>query len=95
MYVYITNDHICTGNPDNKLTADGRVALGQLAEVHSDFYQNGKKKNLFHVLVHLDENKFLKPDFEFNKDNLEYVVVIYNIYIQIYLYTFCYISYLY
>ncbi|KAF7405857.1 hypothetical protein HZH68_005226 [Vespula germanica] len=60
-------------NPNDKLTANGRVVLGQLAEVHSDFYQNGKKKNLFHILVHLDENKFLKPDFDFNKDNLEYL----------------------
>ncbi|KAI4494899.1 hypothetical protein M0804_001100 [Polistes exclamans] len=61
------------GNPDNKLTANGRVVLGELAEVHSNFYKNGEKKNLFHILVHLDENKFLKPDFGYDKDNIEYV----------------------
>ncbi|XP_035725460.1 apolipophorins-like [Vespa mandarinia] len=61
-------------NPNNKLTANGHIVLGQLAEVHSDFYQNNKENNLFHILVHLDENKFLKPDFEFNKDNLEHVM---------------------
>ncbi|XP_043491499.1 apolipophorins [Polistes fuscatus] len=61
------------GTPDNKLTANGRVVLGELAEVHSNFYKNGEKKNLFYILVHLDENKFLQPDFGYNKDNIEYV----------------------
>lgn len=44
--------------------------LGQLAEIHADAFKDGTKKNLFHVLVHLDEEKFLKPDFGYNKDNI-------------------------
>lgn len=49
--------------------------LGQLAEIHADAYKDGVKKNLFHVLVHLDEEKFLKPDFGYNKDNIVYTIV--------------------
>lgn len=49
--------------------------LGQLAEIHADAYKDGVKKNLFYGLVHLDEEKFLKPDFSYNKDNIVYVIV--------------------
>lgn len=61
-------------NPNTKLSANGRVVLGQLAEIHADAYKDGVKKNLFHVLVHLDEEKFLKPDFGYNKDNIVYTI---------------------
>ncbi|KAK2585087.1 hypothetical protein KPH14_008599 [Odynerus spinipes] len=60
--------------PNEKLTANGRIVLGQLAEVHADLQKNGDKKNLFHILVHLDENKFLKPDFGYNKETVESVM---------------------
>lgn len=49
--------------------------VGQLAEIHADAFKDGVKKNLFHGLVHLDEEKFLKPDFGYNKDNIVYALV--------------------
>lgn len=49
--------------------------LGQLAEIHADAFKEGVKKNLFYALVHLDEEKFLKPDFGYNKDNIVYALV--------------------
>ncbi|KAG5308105.1 APLP protein, partial [Acromyrmex insinuator] len=57
-------------NPNTKLIIEGRVVLGQLAEIHADAFKAGEKKNLFHSLIHLDEEKFLKPDFGYNKDNV-------------------------
>lgn len=62
-------------NPNNKLSVNGQVVLGQLAEVHADAFKDGAKKNLFHVLVHLDEKQFLKPDFGYNKENVAQVLV--------------------
>lgn len=38
-------------------------------------FKDGEKKNLLHVLVHLDEKNFLKPDFGFNADNIAYALV--------------------
>ncbi|XP_032678528.1 apolipophorins [Odontomachus brunneus] len=61
-------------NPNTKVTADGRLVIGQLAEIHADAFKDGAKKNLFHALIHLDEGKFLKPDFAYNKDNIAYVM---------------------
>ncbi|KAL6440757.1 hypothetical protein ACFW04_003301 [Cataglyphis niger] len=61
-------------NPTTKISANGRVVLGQLAEIHADAFKDGVKKNLFYGLVHLDEEKFLKPDFNYNKDNIIYVI---------------------
>ncbi|XP_076681659.1 retinoid- and fatty-acid binding glycoprotein apolipophorin isoform X2 [Andrena cerasifolii] len=61
-------------NPDNKLSVNGQVVLGQLAEVHADAFKDGAKKNLFHILVHLDEKQFLKPDFGYNKENVAQVL---------------------
>ncbi|XP_072754262.1 apolipophorins [Anoplolepis gracilipes] len=61
-------------NPNTKVSANGRVVLGQLAEVHADVFKDGVKKNLFHVLVYLDQEKFLKPDFGYNKDNIVYAI---------------------
>nr|XP_012225513.1 PREDICTED: apolipophorins [Linepithema humile] len=57
-------------NPNTKLTVNGRIVLGQLAEIHADAFKDGTKKHLFNVLIHLDEEKFLKPDFGYNKDNI-------------------------
>lgn len=62
-------------NPNTKLVVNGRVVLGQLAEIHADAFKDGVKKNLFHGLVHLDEEKFLKPDFGYNKDNVVHAIV--------------------
>lgn len=62
-------------NPNTKLTVNGRVVLGQLAEIHADAFKDGVKKDLFHGLIHLDEEKFLKPDFGYNKDNVVYAIV--------------------
>jgi hypothetical protein len=62
-------------NPNTKLNVNGRVVLGQLAEIHANAFKDGTKLNLFHVLVHLDESKFLKPDFGYNKDNIMRVIV--------------------
>jgi len=62
-------------NPNTKLIIEGRVVLGQLAEIHADAFKAGEKKNLFHGLIHLDEEKFLKPDFGYNKDNVIHMLV--------------------
>ncbi|XP_012523598.1 apolipophorins [Monomorium pharaonis] len=59
-------------DPNNKLNVNGRVVLGQLAEIHADAFKDGVKKHLFHGLIHLDEEKFLKPDFGYDKDNIAY-----------------------
>ncbi|KAL0104310.1 hypothetical protein PUN28_017203 [Cardiocondyla obscurior] len=56
-------------NP-NKVVVNGRIVLGQLAEIHAEHVENGAKKDLFHALVHLDDEKFLKPDFGYTKDNI-------------------------
>ncbi|XP_001604024.1 apolipophorins [Nasonia vitripennis] len=58
----------------NKLTANGKIVIGQLAEIHADVLKNGAKEELFHVLVHLDESKFMKPDFAYNNKNIMAVV---------------------
>jgi len=74
--------------------------LGQLAEIHADAFKDGEKKDLFHGLIYLDEEKFLKPDFGYNNDNIVYVIVstfsscdmmavVYFIVIVIYLF-YCY-----
>ncbi|XP_076294213.1 retinoid- and fatty-acid binding glycoprotein apolipophorin [Lasioglossum baleicum] len=57
-------------NPNNKLTVNGQVVLGQLAEIHADSYKDGAKKKLFRILVHLDEKQFLKPDISYEKANV-------------------------
>lgn len=51
------------------------MILGQLAGIHVDLFQNGAKKDLFHVLVNLDEKQFLKPTFGYNKDNVAELLV--------------------
>ncbi|XP_076762006.1 retinoid- and fatty-acid binding glycoprotein apolipophorin [Xylocopa sonorina] len=60
--------------PENKVTLNGQVVLGQLADIHVDSHKGGEKKNLFRALVHLDEKQFLKPDFNYNKDNVAEVM---------------------
>ncbi|XP_019888404.1 apolipophorins [Ooceraea biroi] len=67
-----------TGNPNTKLIVNGRVVLGQLAEIHANALKDGTKNNLFHVLIHLDEEKFLKPDFGYNKDNIMHTIEFYR-----------------
>lgn len=57
-------------NPNNKLTVNGQVVLGQLAEIHADSYKDGAKKKLFRVLVHLDEKQFLKPEISYDKPSV-------------------------
>lgn len=57
-------------NPNNKAVLNGQVVLGQLAEIHADWFKDGAKKNLFHALVNLDEKQFLKPDFGYNTENI-------------------------
>ncbi|XP_014488121.1 PREDICTED: apolipophorins [Dinoponera quadriceps] len=61
-------------NPNTKLTADGRFVIGQMAEIHADSFKDGAKKHLFRAMIHLDEGKFLKPDFTYDKDNIIYVI---------------------
>lgn len=61
--------------PNTKLSGHGRFVLGQLGEIHVDTFKEGEKKNLFFALIHLDEGKFLKPDFGYNKDNIVSAVV--------------------
>ncbi|XP_054010516.1 apolipophorins isoform X2 [Hylaeus anthracinus] len=55
---------------NDQLTVNGRMVIGQLVEVHADVSKDNVKKDLFHVLVHLDEKQFLKPDFGYNKENV-------------------------
>lgn len=62
-------------NPNNKLTLNGQLVLGQLAEIHADTYKDGAKKNLFSILLHLDEKQFLKPDISYDKANVNEVLI--------------------
>lgn len=64
--------------PDNKLVVSGRIVAGQVAELHADAMLNGEKKNLFNVAIYLDENRFLKPNFAYNKDNVVYMIDLYR-----------------
>ncbi|XP_031841889.1 retinoid- and fatty-acid binding glycoprotein apolipophorin [Nomia melanderi] len=57
-------------NPKEKVVVNGQLVLGQLAEVHANMYEDSAKKELFRVLLHLDEKQFLKPDFSYDKENL-------------------------
>lgn len=63
-------NNFCLDAPNTKFAMNGRIVLGQLAEIHADNYKDGNKQSLFHILVHLDEGQFLKPDFAHNKDNI-------------------------
>ncbi|XP_066596058.1 apolipophorins [Prorops nasuta] len=56
--------------PNDKLTGSSKFVLGQLAEIHADAYKGGAKQHLFSVTVNLDEEKFLKPDFSYEKENI-------------------------
>lgn len=62
------------GDSKNKLAAHGKFVLGQLAELQADNYKGGNKNELFHLLIHLDENKFMKPDFGYNTNNIKGVI---------------------
>lgn len=62
----------------SKIVANGKVVLGQLAEIHADAFKDGTKHDLFHLLVHLDEGKFMKPDFAYNNQNVIGLVVSYK-----------------
>nr|UEP64281.1 apolipophorin [Cotesia flavipes] len=64
--------------PDTKLSINGRLVLGQVAEYHADFYKNGEKKNLFSIGIYLDESRFLKPTFTYQKDNVAMTVDFYR-----------------
>lgn len=48
---------------------NGQLVLGQVAVLNADALKDGTKKNLLNILVHLDEKKFLKPEFNYNKEN--------------------------
>ncbi|XP_015121091.1 apolipophorins [Diachasma alloeum] len=64
--------------PDNKLIVSGRAVIGQVGEIHADAMINGEKKNLFNIAIYLDENRFLKPNFAYNKDNIVYMIDLYR-----------------
>lgn len=71
------------GNPRNKLEASGRVVVGQVAEIQADSFKDGAKKELFHIKLHLDQRRYLKPDLAFNKDNIASLIVsVWNVYIR-------------
>lgn len=68
------------------LSANGRIIPGQVAELNAEMTKDGAKKDLLHVLVHLNEEKFLKPELNYNNDNImklmvrtELIVVCYKI----------------
>ncbi|XP_008560242.1 apolipophorins [Microplitis demolitor] len=64
--------------PDTKLSINGRLVVGQVAEYHADFYKNGEKKNLFSIGIYLDESRFLKPTFAYQKDNVAMTIDFYR-----------------
>jgi hypothetical protein len=66
---------LCLDDTKNKIVANGKVVLGQLAEIHADSFKDGTKLDLFHLLIHLDEGKFMKPDFAYNNKNIIATVV--------------------
>ncbi|XP_017790563.1 PREDICTED: apolipophorins [Habropoda laboriosa] len=57
-------------NPTTKITVNGNVVLGQMAQINVDAYKDNARKNLFHASVHLDEEHFLTPDFGYSKENV-------------------------
>lgn len=66
---------LISDKPNDKLVVKGQVVLGQLAEIHADTYKDNAQKNLFSVLIHLDEKQFLKPSFSYNKENVAKLLV--------------------
>ncbi|XP_023246016.1 apolipophorins [Copidosoma floridanum] len=54
----------------NKIAVNGKIVLGQLAQIHADAYKDGAKQELFHLLIHLEEKKLTKPDFGYNNKNI-------------------------
>ncbi|XP_017879492.1 apolipophorins [Ceratina calcarata] len=60
--------------PNSKLSINGQVVLDEKAEIHADTYKEGAKSNLFHILIHLDEKQFLKPEFGYSKENIAKLV---------------------
>lgn len=64
--------------PDTKLAVNGQVIIGQVAEVHADLYKDGQKKPLFSVGIYLDSKRFLKPNFEYSKDNVAFTLDLYR-----------------
>lgn len=64
--------------PNTKLQINARVVIGQLAEFHADHYKEGDKKSLISIALFLDESRFLKPDFSYNKENVAGLIDFYR-----------------
>lgn len=58
-----------------KLSANGRLVLGQLAEVHADSVIDGKKMVLASLLINLDEQKFMKTEGSLENANINKAMV--------------------
>lgn len=64
--------------PNTKLQIISRIIIGQLAEFHADHFKEGDKKSLVSFALYLDESRFLKPDFSYNKENIGNLIDLYK-----------------
>lgn len=57
--------------PNDKFTVHSSFVVGKLADYTADIVRNGKKYNLVHMSVKLDDANFLKSDYDVKFDNVK------------------------
>lgn len=58
-------------NPKDKLSVHAAVIIGQIADYRVEIHKGGKKLNLLHSSIQLDESNFLKSDFGIDYNNIK------------------------
>lgn len=61
----------CKDYPNNKLNIHAAFIIGQIADYRVEFDKGGKKHNLIHSSIKLDETNFLKSDFGVDYNNIK------------------------
>lgn len=79
-------NNFSTDDDKNKVTAHGRVILGQLAEFHADAFKDGEKQDLFHFMLNLEEGKYMKPDFTYSHKNIAEVGVSFDLFFRFFVF---------
>lgn len=59
------------GNPDRKILVNSGLIPDQIADFRVEFSEGGKKTDLVHASVKLDNVNFLKSDYAVSNDNLK------------------------
>lgn len=57
--------------PNNKLKIDAAFIFGQIADYRAEIVKDGKKIDLIHASVKLDDANFLKSDYGVKYDNIK------------------------